>query len=163
MGLEPTKTGFADQRLDRFGIATKTLLKTCTKPCATCTQLYTQNCTQIALVSPIYAVSSLPNLLKPRVTNGNGGFCRSFPCHLATAPLLQVADLSSGIAPGRHERPNPKSTIPAIVPSLRWTISTQIFTSSSFFRKTNQVHRLGAPKNPKSARRVPQAITCDAN
>jgi hypothetical protein len=24
VGLEPTKTGFADQRLDRFGIATKT-------------------------------------------------------------------------------------------------------------------------------------------
>ena len=41
-GLEPAKTGFADQRLDRFGIATKPS-KTCTKPCAICTQVYTQN------------------------------------------------------------------------------------------------------------------------
>jgi hypothetical protein len=28
-GLEPAKTGFADQRLDRFGIATK--IKSCTQ------------------------------------------------------------------------------------------------------------------------------------
>ena len=28
-GLEPVKTGFADQRLDRFGIATK--MKSCTQ------------------------------------------------------------------------------------------------------------------------------------
>jgi hypothetical protein len=93
VGLEPTKTGFADRRLDRFGIATKTLLKPCTKPCATCIQLYTQNCTQTALVSPIYADSSLPNLVKPRMTNGNCGFCRPLPYHLATAPRLQGAHL----------------------------------------------------------------------
>ena len=37
VGLEPTKAGFADQRLDRFGIATKPVLTLC-KPC---TQLYT--------------------------------------------------------------------------------------------------------------------------
>ncbi len=37
-GLEPAKTGFADQRLDRFGIATKSS-ETCTKPCATCTRV----------------------------------------------------------------------------------------------------------------------------
>ncbi len=29
VGLEPTKTGFADQCLDRFGIATKPLSKPC--------------------------------------------------------------------------------------------------------------------------------------
>jgi hypothetical protein len=69
VGLEPTKTGFADQRLDRFGIAT---------PENSIPRIYTQICTQTALVSPIYAASFLPNLLKPRMTNGNGGFCR--PC-----------------------------------------------------------------------------------
>ncbi len=52
-GLEPAKTGFADQRLDRFGIATKPC-KTCTKPCAICTQVYTQNRTQSAPATPIY-------------------------------------------------------------------------------------------------------------
>ena len=29
------------------------------------------------------------NYLNPRVTNGNGGFCRPLPYHLATAPWLQ--------------------------------------------------------------------------
>ena len=51
-GLEPAKTGFADQRLDRFGIATKSS-ETCTKPRATCTQGYTQNCTQTEPATPI--------------------------------------------------------------------------------------------------------------
>jgi hypothetical protein len=52
-GLEPAKTGFADQRLDRFGIATKPY-ETCNKPCAICTQVYTQNCTQTAAATNIY-------------------------------------------------------------------------------------------------------------
>ena len=63
-GLEPAKTGFADQRLDRFGIATKPC-KTCTKPGATWAQVYTQNCTQNAPATPICSDSSPCNLLKP--------------------------------------------------------------------------------------------------
>jgi hypothetical protein len=58
-GLEPAKTGFADQRLDRFGIATK-LCKTCTKPCATYTQgLYPKlypNCPSSAYLPPFKAL-----------------------------------------------------------------------------------------------------------
>jgi hypothetical protein len=52
-GLEPAKTGFADQRLDRFGIATKPC-KTCAKPYAICAQVYAQNCTQNAPQTPTY-------------------------------------------------------------------------------------------------------------
>jgi hypothetical protein len=37
-GLEPAKTGFADQRLDRFGIATKPTLNP-GKPCQTYTRV----------------------------------------------------------------------------------------------------------------------------
>jgi hypothetical protein len=37
-GLEPAKAGFADQRLDRFGIATKSI-QTCTKLCANPSEL----------------------------------------------------------------------------------------------------------------------------
>ncbi len=86
-GLEPAKTGFADQRLDRFGIATKPS-KTCTKPCAICTQVYTQNCTQNALAAPIYPYSRPFKLLKPREGSGFNRFCRPLPYHLATAPLF---------------------------------------------------------------------------
>jgi hypothetical protein len=42
-GLEPAKTGFADQRLDRFGIATKA-----SKTCATGTGFICKSCTQNA-------------------------------------------------------------------------------------------------------------------
>jgi hypothetical protein len=45
VGLEPTKTGFAGQRLDHFGIAT---------PRKIFTRIYTQNCTRIARTTPIY-------------------------------------------------------------------------------------------------------------
>ena len=40
VGLEPTKAGFADQRLDRFGIATKLFkrLPGLRKPCQTYTR-----------------------------------------------------------------------------------------------------------------------------
>lgn len=57
-GLEPAKTGFADQRLDRFGITTKPC-KTCIKPCATCTQVYTQK------LCPKCPYSAYLLLLKP--------------------------------------------------------------------------------------------------
>src|SRR6266436_4414284 len=65
------------------------LLKPCVNPLQLVPKVYTQNCTQTALVSPIYAFPSLPNLLKPRTTFGNGGFCRPLPYHLATAPHKQ--------------------------------------------------------------------------
>jgi hypothetical protein len=97
VGLEPTKTGFADQRLDRFGIATRE---------NSMRRIHTQICTQTALVSPIYAASSLPNLWKPRMTNGNGGFCRPLPYHLATAPLFEGPDTRSQTAPTRKQRSN---------------------------------------------------------
>jgi len=51
-----------------------------------CTQNLYPSCTQTAHLLPIYAVRSLPNLLKPRTTGGNGGFCKPLPYHLATAP-----------------------------------------------------------------------------
>ena len=86
-GLEPAKTGFADQRLDRFGIATKPC-KTFTKPCAICTQVYTQICTQNARASPIYRYSSPRKLLKPRRAFDSGRFARPLPYHLATAPFV---------------------------------------------------------------------------
>jgi hypothetical protein len=54
-GLEPAKTGFADQRLGLFGIATSNFIPT----------TYTQICTQTALSTPIYRSFSLRNLLKP--------------------------------------------------------------------------------------------------
>ncbi len=84
MGLEPTKTGFADQCLDRFGIATseKSVPKS-----------YTPNCTQTALAAPIYPVQSLRKLLKPRGGSGFGRFCRPLPYHLATAPRCTKSDL----------------------------------------------------------------------
>jgi hypothetical protein len=41
-GLEPAKTGFADQRLGLFGIATKPV----SKPAPNLAQLYTQSYTQ---------------------------------------------------------------------------------------------------------------------
>ena len=40
------------------------------------TQIYTQSCTQNALVSPIYATSSVPNLLKPHTACEKSRFCR---------------------------------------------------------------------------------------
>jgi hypothetical protein len=75
VGLEPTKIGFADRRLDRFGIATLY------------TQIYTQSCTQTARVSPIYPIQSLCKSLIPHVTVRMRWFCRPLPYHLATAPL----------------------------------------------------------------------------
>jgi hypothetical protein len=49
-GLEPAKTGFADQRLGLFGIATKPVQKAASKPISkpapNLVQLYTQSCTQ---------------------------------------------------------------------------------------------------------------------
>ena len=80
MGLEPTKIGFADRRLDRFGIATKLFAKVL--------QTHTQNCTQIALLAPIYPVQGPRNLLKPRAKLVFGEFCRLMPYHLATAPSV---------------------------------------------------------------------------
>jgi hypothetical protein len=50
VGLEPTKIGFAGQRLDHFGIAT---------PEKICTRIYTQNCTQIARTTRITSINSL--------------------------------------------------------------------------------------------------------
>jgi hypothetical protein len=95
VGLEPTKIGFAGQRLDRFGITTSE------DPYPNLYPSYTQNCTQTAHVRPIYAVSSLPNLLKPRTAFGNGGFCRPMPYHLATAPPkpeeIVASEIPSGI------------------------------------------------------------------
>ena len=73
VGLEPTKVGFADRRLDRFGIAT----------------LYPNlypSCTQTARVSPIYPIQSLCKSLIPNVTVRMRWFCRPLPYHLATAP-----------------------------------------------------------------------------
>ena len=45
VGLEPTKASFAGWCLDRFGIATKSVVP----------ETYTQNCNQIASLTPIYA------------------------------------------------------------------------------------------------------------
>ena len=75
-GLEPAKTGFADQRLDHFGIATRKLLY----------PIYTQTCTQIDPITPIYPSSPLCNLLKPHGRLIIRRFCRPMPYHLATAP-----------------------------------------------------------------------------
>jgi hypothetical protein len=86
--LKLTKTSFAGWCLDHFGIATLE------NPY----QFYNQNCTQTALVSPIYAISSLPSLLKPRTTGGNGGFCRPLPYHLATAPPNPEGIISQALA-----------------------------------------------------------------
>jgi hypothetical protein len=61
-----------------------------------------------ALISPTYAASSLPNLLKSRVTNRNAGFCKPLPYHLATAPLPPGADTRSQTAPARKERSSPE-------------------------------------------------------
>jgi hypothetical protein len=78
VGLEPTKTSFAGWCLDRFGIATKSVVR----------KAHTQNRTQIAPFARIYAQSGLSNLLKPRRVVSNIGFCRLSPYHLATAPWL---------------------------------------------------------------------------
>src|SRR5260370_9289151 len=79
-GLEPTKIGFADRRLDRFGIATRKRLY----------PIYTQSCTQTALITPIYPSSYLCNLLKPCGGPGIHRFCRPMPYHLATAPSGRI-------------------------------------------------------------------------
>ena len=70
VGLEPTKTGFAGQHLGHFGIATKLVLNLV----QTCTQLYTQSCTQIALTTPIYPPFRLCKLLKPYAARFTAGF-----------------------------------------------------------------------------------------
>ena len=55
VGLEPTKASFAGWCLDRFGIATKSVVP----------KTYSQNRTQIPPSTPILRLS-LRNLLKPR-------------------------------------------------------------------------------------------------
>lgn len=57
MGLEPTKTGFADQRLDRFGIAASEKLYPESIP---------KTVPKLPFIPPIYPYSSLRKLLKPR-------------------------------------------------------------------------------------------------
>jgi hypothetical protein len=68
-GLEPSKTGFADRRLDHFGIAAseKSIPK-----------FYTQNCAQTAFLSPIYPVQNLRKLLKPLRASDNEGLSQTF-------------------------------------------------------------------------------------
>jgi hypothetical protein len=57
VGLEPTKTGFADQRLDRFGIAASEKLYPESIP---------KTVPKLPFIPPIYPYSSLRKLLKPR-------------------------------------------------------------------------------------------------
>ena len=109
-GLEPAKTGFADRRLDHFGIATVPLkshqklsqglrklnvyplyptkklssvlprvTRTLSQGLANPTQIYTQNCTQTALKTPIYPKYPLSNQLKPKDAAPNRRFCRPWP------------------------------------------------------------------------------------
>ncbi len=76
VGLEPTKTGFAGQRLDHFGIAT------CENPLNLYPKLYPKlypDC----LRNPYLSLRKLLTLLE---TGFFVRFCRPLPCHLATAP-----------------------------------------------------------------------------
>jgi hypothetical protein len=87
VGLEPTKTGFAGQRLDHFGIATLENLYLNSIPKSV------PDRPPCPLFTPILASLTL----KPRLTFQNSGFCRPLPYHLCLrftsfrANLLQKA------------------------------------------------------------------------
>jgi hypothetical protein len=66
VGLEPTKTGFADQRLGLFGIATKNAVA------KFCTQSYTQT----ALRTPIATPLSLDHIREQRQKAPRRASCR---------------------------------------------------------------------------------------
>lgn len=105
VGLEPTKAGFADQRLDRFGIATLE-------------NLYPQSIPKTAPKPPSYRVFApllaLPNLLKPRTTSGDARVLQTFPYHLATAPSSSIPPSGESLFQKPSPSPQPKEN-----PSLR--------------------------------------------
>ena len=95
-GLEPAKIGFADRRLDHFGIATKLFEKS--------SKLIPKSIPKTVPKMPSqrrFAPVLCPrNLLKPRARRNFAKFCRLTPYHWATTAPLSCSKIASPRALG---------------------------------------------------------------